>query len=286
MWGKLRKRLTFTNVVLTLILFFAMTGGALAAKHYLITSTKQISPTVLKALKGAAGARGPAGAAGAAGAQGPQGPQGAAGTNGTNGTDGTDGTAGTDGTSVTSTTLSNGNEHCKAGGSEFTSASGKTYACNGKAGTFEGGSLPSGATETGAWSVEQIVENQSPRIVIASFAIPLSAPLKYHTEQEEEKHEGTNQVHFIAKNGKEILLGEPEEEKTSTECHGTVEDPTAEPGNLCIYTDVLEKLETASNAISNPATGTEGASQVGAAAQFIPTETGGSGSGTWAVAAG
>jgi hypothetical protein len=60
-----------------------MTGGALAANHYLINSTSQINPKVLKKLKGAtgktgaAGAPGPAGAAGAAGGAGPQGVPGA-----------------------------------------------------------------------------------------------------------------------------------------------------------------------------------------------------------------
>jgi hypothetical protein len=67
-------------------LVFAMTGGALAAGHYLITSTKQISPKVLKSLRGKSGPRGRTGAAG------PAGRTGRAGTNGTDGTDGTDGT--------------------------------------------------------------------------------------------------------------------------------------------------------------------------------------------------
>jgi len=60
----LRRHLSYANVVATLALVFAMTGGALAASHYLINSTKQISPKVLKKLKGnrgAAGARGLAG---------------------------------------------------------------------------------------------------------------------------------------------------------------------------------------------------------------------------------
>ncbi len=80
-----------TSVIATLALVFAMTGGAYAAKKYLITSTKQISPSVLKALQGKAG---PAGAAGAAGAQGPAGPAGPAG-KGEKGEKGDTGSSGT-----------------------------------------------------------------------------------------------------------------------------------------------------------------------------------------------
>ncbi|HWY18280.1 MAG TPA: hypothetical protein VNY27_06160 [Solirubrobacteraceae bacterium] len=53
---------------------FAMSGGALAAKHYLINSTKQINPKVLKSLKGNTGA---AGVPGTQGKEGPQGKEGA-----------------------------------------------------------------------------------------------------------------------------------------------------------------------------------------------------------------
>jgi hypothetical protein len=45
-----RMRLSYANVVATLAFVLAMSGGALAATHYLITSTKQISPRVLKKL--------------------------------------------------------------------------------------------------------------------------------------------------------------------------------------------------------------------------------------------
>jgi hypothetical protein len=68
--------------VATLALFFAMSGGALAAKHYLINSTKQISPRVLKALKGNAG---PVGRPGPPGASGALGKEGAAGKEGQRG---------------------------------------------------------------------------------------------------------------------------------------------------------------------------------------------------------
>ena len=78
------RRLNYANVTATLALFFAISGGALAAKHYLINSTKQINPKVLKALEGTPGKEGPVGK---------EGPAGKNGANGGNGTDGANGTA-------------------------------------------------------------------------------------------------------------------------------------------------------------------------------------------------
>jgi hypothetical protein len=65
-----------------------MTGGAIAAKHYLINSTKQINPSVLRKLHGARGARGPSGPVGPNGAVGPQGIEGKKGPKGEPGSDG------------------------------------------------------------------------------------------------------------------------------------------------------------------------------------------------------
>lgn len=85
----MRPRLTYANVVATLALFFALGGSVLAARHYLITSTRQIKPSVRQSLRGLAGARGPAGPpgqtgpAGATGATGGTGPIGATGPTGT-----------------------------------------------------------------------------------------------------------------------------------------------------------------------------------------------------------
>src|SRR5438552_4291750 len=72
----MRRRLNYANVTATLALFFALSGGALAAKHYLLTSTKQISPKVLRSLKGKTGPAGPAGSPGAVGREGLQGKEG------------------------------------------------------------------------------------------------------------------------------------------------------------------------------------------------------------------
>jgi hypothetical protein len=59
--------MTYANVAATLALIFSMGGGALAASHYLITSTSQIKPSVRAQLRGTRGPMGPAG---------PQGPRG------------------------------------------------------------------------------------------------------------------------------------------------------------------------------------------------------------------
>lgn len=81
----MRQRLTYANVVATLALVFAMSGGAMAANHYLLSSSKQISPSLLKKLKGKTGKTGATGAPGKTGATGPAGgtgPQGLPGNNG------------------------------------------------------------------------------------------------------------------------------------------------------------------------------------------------------------
>lgn len=81
----MRRHLTYANVAATLALVFAMSGGALAAKHYLVNSTSQINPKVLKKLKGRTGKTGATGKAGLAGAVGNQGKDGASGKEGPRG---------------------------------------------------------------------------------------------------------------------------------------------------------------------------------------------------------
>jgi Collagen triple helix repeat (20 copies). len=89
--NSIRRHLSYANIAATLALLFAMSGGALAAKHYLINSTKQINPKVLKKLKGnrgKTGLTGLRGATGVTGAKGATGPQGSRGTDGSKGADG------------------------------------------------------------------------------------------------------------------------------------------------------------------------------------------------------
>ena len=84
-------------VVACLALFVASTGTSIAANHYLITSTKQIKPSVLTKLKGANGPKGNTGATGATGAVGAAGAAGATGTQGAQGPKGDTGAAGHNG---------------------------------------------------------------------------------------------------------------------------------------------------------------------------------------------
>jgi len=73
-----RRRTSYANVVSTLALVLAIGGGtAWAAHHYLIVSTSQIKPSVLKKLHGAKGTNGTNGTNGATGATGVTGATGA-----------------------------------------------------------------------------------------------------------------------------------------------------------------------------------------------------------------
>lgn len=81
----MRRRFTYANVAATLALVFSMTGGALAANHYLISSTAQIKPSVLEKLHGRTGKTGRTGATGAAGREGAAGKEGATGKEGPRG---------------------------------------------------------------------------------------------------------------------------------------------------------------------------------------------------------
>ena len=135
MFSALRNRLHVSpaTVIATLALVFAMTGGAYAAKKYLITSTKQISPSVLKSLQGKAG---PAGANGTPGAQGAQGPAGLAGPQGAAGAAGVKGETGAPGVKGA------------------TGSQGSTGATGAKGTTGFTETLPAGKTETGTWAGE------------------------------------------------------------------------------------------------------------------------------------
>jgi hypothetical protein len=121
--SKFKPTLSYANVVATMALVFSMTGGALAARHYLVNSTKQINPKVLKKLHGAKGPAGEQGSKGATGAVGATGATGNTGKEGKQGPQGVPGTATNKGeTGATGPTGPAGEE----GGAGTTGATGPT----------------------------------------------------------------------------------------------------------------------------------------------------------------
>jgi hypothetical protein len=225
------RRITASGVISVVALVLATTGGAYAASRVIIKSTNQISPKVLKQLRGAKGAQGTPGTPGTPGT---------AGTPGAKGDPGAPGANGANGTSVTSSEFTGVKSKCKEGGAEVTSASGTTLICNGEPGIkgkegkegspwTAGGTLPSEKTETGTWAFGQIQGTFSTIRVALSFPIPLAEP---------ESIVG----HVINHAGKEVIENVQEEkfeEVAPTGCSGTTDKPTAEPGNLCMYTEEL-----------------------------------------------
>lgn len=253
MFSAIRTRLTPATVIATVALIFAMTGGAYAAKKFLITSTKQISPSVLKALKGKAGPAGPAGSAGAAGTAGPQGPAGTAGTPGAKGETGAPGEKGVQG--------EKGEKGAKG-------TTGEPWTPN--------NTLPVGASETGTWSIGPAPEvgHSTNNVTTISFPIRLAAALE-NAEECGEAGQPACVVH--------IFEGTTAPSGCSLE--GTL--LKADSGNLCIKDDGSLALGAALKATEIAAFNVEavgpGAGVTGVILSAGGIAEGTTGIGTWAV---
>ena len=254
----LRKHVTPATALAFVALVFAVTGGAFAASGASVSSTRGgLTASTVKKKKpaltgkpGPRGPRGPAGPAGPAGTAGPAGPAGAKGDNGAaganggtgnegpqgkEGTPGTNGTNGKNGKTVVVGEEAKGGPNCAGeGGSSFeVEGSGtKHYACNGSPWT-PNNTLPPKATETGTWSMTGLSAVGGSVYVPISFSIPLGGGFRGAREIK---------LHFV----------EFEEEAPAGCTGGTFQAPTAEPGNLCIYSAQESSETKATVALAGP----------------------------------
>jgi hypothetical protein len=287
---RIRRHLNATSALAFIALIFAMTGGAFAVNDHgggsgpratasttprtsVATKAKSAGKGRSKGKAGPRGPAGPAGKAGATGAQGPAGPTGPTGGTGPEGQAGKTGTTGTDGQGVTSKEVKVGEKACtEEGGSEFTSATGTTYACNGTTGFTA--TLPKDKTETGTWSYGAAAAEGAQNVAI-SFPIPLE--------------HGVSKTHFVNIKGEEVIA---REFKPSKVCLGSAEKPEAQPGNLCVYENLLEtnenpeELEGLFLALGSGGNRTRDATGTTGTIMGIPrVPAGGQGFGSWAVTA-
>jgi Collagen triple helix repeat (20 copies) len=267
MFSTLRNRFGIPGVISVIALVFAMFGGAYAASN---SSGGGKATASAKAKKGP---RGPKGATGPAGPAGPQGPAGANGKDGSNGADGSagaNGPVGSNGQSVAVVTEAPG-PNCANAGQKLTSATGVSYVCNGANGSTgapgapgapgspwaTGGTLPTGSTEAGAWGVTASASDSFGSLAPVSFGIPLASEL-------EEEHT--------------IFVPSPSTGKPNpdpTHCPGTVEDPEAASGYLCVYQGFLTGSLSFLGFVSTYVSGTN--------LRFSASADGQISTGTWAL---
>lgn len=298
-------------------LILALGGTALAAKGALTGKQKKEVEKIAKKFAGKPGAPGATGPGGPAGPQGPAGAAGADGEDGANGvsakatsfsgnahgcTEGgievtsaeptvfvCNGKKGTNGVSAKATSFSGAQGSCTEGGVKVESAEPAAYVCNGSPWTA-GGTLPKGATETGAWYLEKQEASEFKTIGLSenviTFPIPLSAPIANNEEGcSEEPATRTNPCHYfyIGPGGHEYNPFTAEEEASGApeHCHGSVDSPSADSGTLCVYIRSISNLAALNLGIEDPfETGAphSGVGKTGAALTFItfgaePTRT-------------
>lgn len=126
--------------------------------------------------------------------------------------------------------------------------------------------LPAEATETGAWAF-----GNSPGTGVQQVAVSFNLQLEEAPE-----------VHVIKTNGEEKYFDEVAgefKERTQPLCPGTADEPSAEPGVLCLYTKAEGNVAFAGYP-SGPIS-----FATGAVIGFLPSATGSFAYGTWAVTA-
>ncbi len=292
--NRLKKHINPATILALAALVFAITGGAYAASGgsgngggNSAGSASHATASIAKSKKksktpaGKPGPRGPAGPAGPAGATGPAGPAGATGPAGAAGAKGETGPTGPTGPQGPEGKTGPKGEEGKKG------LPGPEGVC-----AKEHCTLPEKTTETGVWSFktsESKGKERSSNPVAIGFSVPLSASLP--GIKQEPLVLGA--AHWVAANKKELVFNEETgkiEELEPKECPGSVEEPKANPGNLCVYTEHELNYIAKSNGISGLGNSDEGAvGTVGVLArpeiEFTAAGQVAEGWGSWAVTA-
>jgi hypothetical protein len=210
-------------IVAVIALVLALTGAAFAAAGLTGKQKKEVEK-IAKKFAGKPGTQGPAGLAGAAGPKGATGPK---------GNQGDSGAPGATGKSVVAQPASfgSGPGECPEGGTELeVEGSGSSeVVCNGEEGQQGppgspwpvNGTLPTGSSEEGEWSIARSVGGEEIASTAISFVIPLAADLD------------SSHVHFI-----------PPATTAPTGCSGTYANPGAASGNLCVFAKAMVNAES------------------------------------------
>lgn len=279
MFHRVRERLgTAGLVVAILALIVALSGGAFAATQSAKKkSTKYMTKAQVIALIKANATSGPTGATGAPGAPGAKGDVGAP---------GGPGTAGSNGKNVKLTPIPPLVAKCSERGGVTAEVEGEAATakdvCNGATGApgapgqpwAPENELPAGATETGAWAFNGTEDDAAGMVSPISFTVQL--PEELFAEE----------VHYQT------------DSDFADSCPGIASEPTADPGQLCVYFNSFFGIGEPVNATLDEITRlTEShglgehersASKTGAALYFEYTGDPGEvayGNGSWAVQA-
>jgi hypothetical protein len=235
MLAKLHKQFGSAGLILSIAaLILALTGGALAANH---SAKATASAKGKPGPRGKTGKTGPAGPAGPAGPQGPAGAKGDAGAAGANGKDGTNGSPGTAGAPGKGVVITEADvTECEELGGIIVEVQGSgdpKEVCNGAKGEpgpegalgTAGTTLPPGASETGIWSFNGGESDGEEILAPVSFPIPLAGAL------------GEEHLHFQGEEGFETAC--PSQSPFN---------PKAQPGELCIYSNIAQNEDALVNA--------------------------------------
>jgi hypothetical protein len=268
MLKRLKRRIVASGPGLTvavIAMLVALTGGAFAASGALnVTQKKEVKKIAQAEAKKFAKA-GPAGAAGVAGAKGDKGDQGSG------------GASGKDGTSLKVSEIPIEEAECEERGGaliEKEGTPGGIEVCTGEEGSpwTAGGTLPVGATETGAWAAggsSEDVGDLKGVLAPISFAIPLPVERLINAD-----------VHMgVGGEGPEGAVFSP-----TGDCPGESTKPTAAPGKLCIYENANDGLGGFTlAAIRRLNSNAKGSASAGAYLELIPTAPSSVASGSFAV---